>query len=386
MPIEIDIPYGLNDFARTIMNTDKLGASCTENTANSYKSYINGIYKLYDYCLSGDTPILHLYPIYFGMDEELGEQIHFMVDEHLSELYATTKEKRYNDYRSAWRKYGEFIRTDERLKSVHTWWMCEYIDPLANFIPEPLRQSEQIATVPQDLQIASHQALTDPTTGKEVSHQSITIPQLVNSLYRRLVTQDRYGKAEDAVYLPMRLIQGLFKDAGRDDFQAYVHRCVENIRLYTDQGMLLIAELKKAYKRGECSDWIFTPSKTVFTLRNLEGRATTYELCNSQQVGGENIVAQGLRNIHISHETDIADFLTTARPWRALHKLTQIIDQTFGKEHVKQVDASSIAKVIREIYGKKLISLCDDLLHDLQLIEQHIPLSLMQDTINLKKY
>lgn len=66
MPIEIDIPYGLNDFARTIMNTDKLGASCTENTANSYKSYINGIYKLYDNCLSGDTPILHLYPIYFG--------------------------------------------------------------------------------------------------------------------------------------------------------------------------------------------------------------------------------------------------------------------------------------------------------------------------------
>lgn len=57
MPIEIDIPYGLNDFARTIMNTDKLGASCTENTANSYKSYINGIYKLYDNCLSGDTPI-----------------------------------------------------------------------------------------------------------------------------------------------------------------------------------------------------------------------------------------------------------------------------------------------------------------------------------------
>lgn len=200
---------------------------------------------------------------------------------------------------------------------------------------------------------------------------SITITQedLINSFLVRMKTEDRFPTAKGAVYYPARLIN---KVLGKR-FETIAKQCIREIIVYTTSGN---------YKLRDIDEFIIKRNRvTLAKIKEEEYAVTNEDTWDFLKQQITLLIANSSADLSREHDPSISTILEdTARTWKALDKLTNIIKQMYPNP--KQKDAHAITQDVWKNQQSNIQKLSKDLEDDLKTILKKTKFTLMQRSLN----
>lgn len=364
-------------------------SNLTPASQKSYLSYLKAldeqVFMQYDEMREYFDPFIYLKNGFLTRDWEYVLEVVSNVDQLLTSLIVENDEDApesfydsdLRNWRSAWRKYGEFI---------------EYL---------------VIYCKKQDAK-DSCSKVENPTTTETVRPASIafrnqkgveclddsgtmTVVYDADAIFfnfrNRLRTQCRMTE-DKKVFYPIRLIDRIIRESGRTSrrtgapnndgewMDKLFYNEIQKIKVYTNKGVKTLADVDSItiYPKGK---------QATAKLKSGEN----VKLLSKTALGNETpMLVESLRDIHIDHSPLMDEILSkNEAQLKAMAELTAIIRKAAGNGQITGQSPKLTAKVMETVPFEELQALIPELKKELTLLSSQYELQLMLASENLSK-